>query len=85
MYKIKYGKDYIKNLSKIPKAYHLNIKAKIEQIAFEPHRAGKKLKAKEGRYSARVGKYRIIYEPYGEIMYVVIYEIAHRKDVYKEN
>ncbi len=85
MYKLQFDKSYYKAYAQIPKAYRPKIEAKLDQIAHEPFTAGKKLKKKEGSYSARVGRYRIIYEPHGDKMYVIIYEVDHRKDVYRKS
>jgi mRNA interferase RelE/StbE len=45
---------------------------------------GKPLKHKlKGKYSLRVGMYRIIYHLERKIITVYILEIGHRKDIYK--
>lgn len=45
---------------------------------------GKMLKGKlKGRYSYRVGAYRIIYAVFRNQLLVVVIDIGHRRDVYK--
>ena len=53
-------------------------------IAENPRRLGKPLMLEhEGRYSARRGPYRIIYELDEEHQIVRVIAIGHRRDVYR--
>lgn len=55
----------------------------LDAIAASPKRLGKPLTLEhEGRYSARRGPYRIIYEPDEDGHAVVVIAIGHRRDVY---
>lgn len=82
MYKVVYDRKCIHTLASIPTSYHKLINAKIEKISNQPFEVGKKLKGKGELYSSRVGDYRIIYIPKKKELYVLIYKIAHRKEVY---
>jgi mRNA interferase RelE/StbE len=56
----------------------------LDAIAENPRRLGKPLMLEhEGRYSARRGPYRIIYELDDEERLVRIIAIGHRRDVYR--
>ena len=56
----------------------------FEELAKDPFQ-GKSLKHKlKGKYSMRVGVYRIIYQVEKKIVSVYILDIGHRKDVYRE-
>jgi len=53
-------------------------------LAENPHRVGKPLRDQlGGRYSARRGEFRIVYEILDELIIVRIVHIAHRRDVYR--
>ena len=56
----------------------------LDAIAENPRRLGKPLMLEhEGRYSARRGPYRIIYELDEEEHVVRVVAIGHRRDVYR--
>jgi mRNA interferase RelE/StbE len=56
----------------------------LEAIAKNPRRLGKRLMLEhEGRFSARRGPYRIIYELDEEERLVCVVAIGHRRDVYR--
>ena len=56
----------------------------LDAIAENPKRSGKPLMLEhEGRYSARRGPYRIIYELDEEELLVRVVAIGHRRNVYR--
>jgi mRNA-degrading endonuclease RelE of RelBE toxin-antitoxin system len=56
----------------------------LDAIAENPKRLGKRLALEhEGRWSARRGPYRIIYELVEEERLVRVVAIGHRRDVYR--
>ena len=53
-------------------------------LAENPHRVGKPLRDQlEGRYSARRGEFRVIYQIIEDRIVVRVIHIAHRRDVYR--
>lgn len=53
-------------------------------LAENPHRVGKPLRGQlEGRYSARRGGFRVIYQIFAERSVVRVVHIAHRRDAYR--
>ena len=53
-------------------------------LAENPHRVGKPLRDQlEGRYSARRGEFRVIYQIFDNRIVVRVIHIAHRRDVYR--
>lgn len=49
-----------------------------------PHRVGKPLRDRlEGKYSARRGAFRIIYQIFDDRVVVRVIHIEHRRDVYR--
>ncbi len=56
----------------------------LDAIATNPHRLGKPLMFEhEGRYSARRGPYRIIYEILDGERLIRVLAIGHRRDIYR--
>jgi len=54
-----------------------------EVLAVDPHRVGKPLRDQlAGRYSARRGEFRVIYEIHHTTVVVRIISIRHRRDAY---
>ena len=53
-------------------------------LAETPHRAGKALHDQvEGRYSARRGEFRVVYQIFDDRIVVRVIHIAHRRDIYR--
>jgi len=53
-------------------------------LAGNPHRMGKPLRDQlEGRYSARRGEFRVVYQIFDERVVVRVIHVAHRRDVYR--
>jgi mRNA-degrading endonuclease RelE of RelBE toxin-antitoxin system len=58
----------------------------LHAIAENPKRLGKRLTLEhEGRFSARRGPYRIIYELVEDRRIVRVIAIGHRRDIYRPN
>jgi mRNA interferase RelE/StbE len=56
----------------------------LDAIAVNPKRLGKRLALEhEGRWSARRGPYRTIYEMLEEERVVHVIAIGHRRDIYR--
>lgn len=74
-------KSAVKSLGKIPKSDRNKIVDVIQNLANNPAPINsKKLTGREG-WRIRIGNYRVIYEFNNDIVH--IYNIGHRKDVYK--
>ncbi|WP_163697642.1 type II toxin-antitoxin system RelE family toxin [Mycolicibacterium sarraceniae] len=53
-------------------------------LAENPHRVGKPLRNQlQGRYSARRGEFRVVYQIFDERVVVRVIHIAYRRDVYR--
>ena len=75
-----YAKRQIK---KIDKQYHRQIKKAIASLINDPRPQGYiKLKDREA-YRIRTGDYRIIYEIHDKTVEVVVVDVGHRKDIYQ--
>ena len=64
-------------------AIFIRIRKALSYIAEAPHQ-GKQLKLKlKGKWSYRVGVYRIIYSIDGTVLTVYVLDIGHRREVYR--
>ena len=84
MYKIQISNTAKKDLVKIDFQILNKLIENIKALENVPNPVGSiKLKG-ENAYRTRVGNYRIIYEIDSKKKVVIIYRVAHRKDVYKK-
>jgi len=86
LYKIIFLSDaqkFYKKLFESDRSKFERISNAIKSLQKDPFQ-GKPLKHKlKGKYSLRVGVYRILYQINQKIVTVYVLEIGHRKDVYK--
>ena len=84
MYMVKYSKQAIKALRKLPKNWSARIIAKINEVAKDPYKNSqvKQLKGLEG-YRLRVGDWRIIYTLNDSALEIWIVKVAPRGEAYK--
>ena len=85
MYKIEFlsdAQEFYQRLYYSDKGHFDRIKAALFSLSENPYQ-GKSLKHDfKGKYSFRVGPYRIIYKIVRETITVYIFDIGHRRDVY---
>lgn len=85
MYKIEFlpdAQEFYQKLFYSDKRYFDRIKTALIFLSEDPYR-GKSLKHDfKGKYSYRVGPYRIIYKIVKEAVTVYVFDIGHRRDVY---
>jgi mRNA interferase RelE/StbE len=83
LYKVKLSNKAVKELDKIDFQMVKKLFDKMKTLGDNPKPIGSiKLKG-ENAYRIRLGNYRIIYEVIEHSKQVLIYKVAHRKDVYK--
>lgn len=83
MYKVKFTKEAARNLKRLDKRYQKAVAKAIDKLALNP-KIGKPLKGElKGLWKLRFSKYRIIYEIKVKQLVVIIFEIRHRKEVYR--
>jgi len=74
--------DFYKKLYSADRSHFTRISLALESLKKDPFR-GKALKLDlKGKYSLRIGVYRIIYSVDENIITINILKIAHRRDVY---
>lgn len=73
-----------RDIGRLPEKYAAAIVELLPEIAANPRRLGKPLRFEwEGRWAARRGPYRVIYELDEETRTVTVLAVAHRADVYR--
>jgi len=73
-----------KQIKKLPNDYLTKVKAAILKLQQNPRPVGcKKLVGSNNIYRIRVGIYRIVYEIIDKQLIVYIFDVEHRKDVYR--
>ncbi len=82
MHKLLYTNEAKKNIAKLNGRMKLKVKEALENIAKDPALGKPLTRELKGRWSYRVGDYRIIYRIYDAEVVVLILTIGHRKEVY---
>ncbi len=73
-----------KQIEKIPKTHIDKIKAAILDLADNPRPQGcTKLTGSKNIYRIREGVYRIVYEITDNVLTVYVFDVDHRKQVYR--
>jgi len=73
-----------KQMKRLPAAYIKKIKTSILALEDNPRPNGAiKLQGGNNEYRIRVGVYRILYSIQDNILIVYIFDVDHRKDIYR--
>ncbi len=73
-----------KQIEKIPKIYIYKVKTAILNLAKNPRPPGRiKLTGSKNIYRIREGVYRIVYEVIDKVFTVDVFDVDHRKQVYR--
>ncbi len=84
MYRLFYTDEAKKQISKFDNRLKEKIRIAAGEIQADPN-VGKPLTRElKGRFSYRVGDYRIIYRVYQAEIVVLILTVGHRRDVYEK-
>ncbi len=83
-YQVEITRAAARNLNKLPSDIQKRIFPELENLKTNPRPHGaKKLSGSVDRWRVRVGDYRIIYQIKDSILYVLIIQVAHRREAYK--
>ncbi|MGB6065980.1 MAG: type II toxin-antitoxin system RelE/ParE family toxin [Desulfomonilaceae bacterium] len=83
-YQVEFAPAAWRQLVKLPHEAQARLIAAIDSLEADPHPPGsKKLKGQANTYRLRVGKYRILYDVYDRMLWVLILKVGHRKEVYR--
>jgi mRNA interferase RelE/StbE len=83
MYKIVLTHAASNDFKRLDKKYQKAVAKAINRLSTDP-KIGKPLKGKlKGLWKLRFSRYRIIYQIMGNKLLVVVFEVKHRKDIYR--
>jgi mRNA interferase RelE/StbE len=83
-YRIELTRDALRALAKLDKSVRRRVQGAIDRLADDPHPAGMiALRGAPGAFRIRVGDYRVIYVLHDDLLLVVVIDIGHRRDVYR--
>jgi mRNA interferase RelE/StbE len=83
-YRIELTRDALRALAKLDKPVRRRVQGAIDRLADDPHPAGMiALRGAPGAFRIRVGDYRVIYVLHDDRLLVVVIDIGHRRDVYR--
>jgi len=84
MYQINFTKQAYKQFSKLPKKLQKLCQKSIDKLSLYP-KAGEPLRGKlKGFFKLRFSRYRIVYQIKHKTLTIIIFEIRHRKDIYRK-
>ena len=86
-YKLQFNKRYVKDLEKIPLPFRKIIREKVESLSSNPRPEGcTKLQGskKVPLYRIRAGDYRVVYAIYDDTLVILVIEVGHRKEIYRD-
>ena len=75
----------MKDLRAIPQNDMARILQRFEALADDPWPVGSDKLSGQERFRVRQGVYRIIYEISDEELVIIVVEVGHRRDVYRDS
>jgi len=83
MYKVRFTQTASLDLKKLDNRYRQAVKKAIDRLSEDP-KVGLPLVGKlKGLWKLRFSRYRIIYQIFQKELVIVIFEVKHRREVYK--
>jgi mRNA interferase RelE/StbE len=74
-----------RTLRKLDKPIARALAAEMAQLAYEPRPAGvKALKGHRGALRLRVGDYRVVYRVEDKRLVVLVLDLGHRREIYRD-
>jgi mRNA interferase RelE/StbE len=83
-YRIEYDPAALRSLEKLSRDLQRRITSKIESLGNNPRPPGAIKMSGQDVYRLRVGNYRVIYAIADELLVVLIVEVGHRRDIYRD-
>lgn len=83
MYKIKFTKEASKNFKRLDKKYQQAVTKALDRLAKKPTIGTPLVGKLKGLWKLRFSRYRIIYQIVQKRLIIIVFDIQHRKDVYR--
>lgn len=84
-YRVELTRDALRSLAKLDKPVRRRIQAAIDKLQNDPRPAGMiPLRSAPGAYRVRVGDHRVIYTVNDGRLLVVVIDVGHRREIYRQ-
>lgn len=85
LYTVEYLEIAEKSLLRLPKQIVKRVRDSIQALKIDPRPPGsKKLKGEGNKWRIRVGDYRVVYSIEDDRLVILIIDVGHRKDIYRQ-
>ena len=83
-YQVELRPAALRDLKRLSLEIQRRIRPAVDRLATNPRPPGvEKLAAQVNRYRIRVGDHRIVYEIRDAVLLIMVFRIAHRREVYR--
>ncbi|MGH3826245.1 MAG: type II toxin-antitoxin system RelE family toxin [Pseudonocardiaceae bacterium] len=84
-YRIEITRDALRALAKLDKPIRRRVQAAIDQLGEQPRPAGViALQGLRGAYRLRVGNYRVVYTVEDRQLVILVVDLGHRREIYRD-
>jgi mRNA interferase RelE/StbE len=83
-YEIEYAPKAVRAIEKLSRDVQRRVVARIEALAKNPRPSGAIKLAGQAIYRVRVGDYRVLYAIADERLVVLIVDVGHRREIYRD-
>ena len=84
VYRVELRPAALRDIKRLPLEIQRRIRPAVDRLATDPRPPGvDKLAAQVNRYRIRVRDYRIVYEIRDAVLLIMVFRIAHRREVYR--
>ncbi len=84
MYQISFTKEASKDLKKLDKKFLSAVDKALNKLSLDPKVGFPLVGQLKGYWKLRFSNYRIIYQIFEKKLLIIVFEIKHRKEVYKK-
>ncbi len=85
MYQIQFSKKAQKRFKALPKSIQQRLIVQINLLPHNPRPLDcKKMKGVRDLFRLRVGDYRVIYAVQDELLLILVVEVGHRREIYRD-
>lgn len=85
MYEVKFTKTALKNFNKLDKRFQKAAAKAIDKLAANPQIGKPLTRNLKGYWKLRFSRYRIIYQIKRKRLIIIIFDVKHRKRIYKKS
>lgn len=84
MYSVKFSRTALKNFRKLDKKIQALSQKAIERLRKDPKLGYPLTGSLKGFWKIRFSRYRIIYQIKEKQLIIIVFDVGHRKDIYKK-